>query len=73
MMSTGYETTAPVEWHRPFSAMNDKITFPAGTRVTNEGGVYYIAPSACEARSLERHDLTYYGCQVPANKVRIVR
>lgn len=70
MMTTGYETTSPVDWHRIFSAFNDKITFPKGTPVTNDGGKFYISPSAMEPGTIERHDLTYYGCEVPENKVR---
>ena len=40
---------------------------PAGSRldpVSGEPGTYWVHPSALPARSIERHDATYYGLRV---------
>ena len=38
-----------------------------------EGESFWIAPCAMPKGSIERHDLTYYGCEVPADKVKEVK
>ena len=71
--STGYVTTCEVLWTRAYSAIPGAITFPAGTPVVREGESFWIAPCAMPKGSIERHDLTYYGCEVPADKVKEVK
>jgi hypothetical protein len=61
-------TKREIQWKRTFSAFNDVITFPAGSKVKEVNGVYWIEPDK-NSDTFLNHDLIHYGCQVEFDNV----
>lgn len=62
-------TKRDIQWNRSFSAFNDVITFPAGSKVEEVNGIYWIDWRQKGFRTILKHDLIHYGCQVEFDNV----
>ena len=62
-------TKRDIQWKRSFSAFNDVITFPAGSKVEEVNGIYWIDWRQKGLDTILKYDLIHYGCYVEFNNV----